>query len=185
MSTEYRERTRSLLPHKLREVDNAKQFKKIIDILSDFVEQDRELNVKYNGLISVYDLTGVELDLYGDMFSCYREDGEDDDTFRDRIILQVVLRKTGNTIPAIQQVITQFVPEGNVKIQENHMGSPASCYLTGNTTTDVFNFIFGFVRDLVPAGVRLFVPVALLGTWQDLWDAADLWENVASDRFIW
>lgn len=185
MSVEYRQRVEGMLPHKLQEVENAIRLRKILRILADYIETDREKDTRYNKVISLWDLEGTELDLYGDMFSCYREDGETDSDFRDRIILAVVLRKTGNTIPAIQEVIKQFVPDGNVKIQENHLGKPASCYLTGNTTTDIFNFIFSFVRDLVPAGVRLFVPVALLGTWQDLWDASGNWGNVASDRYIW
>lgn len=185
MSIEFRQKVSELLPHKLKEPDNATNLKKLLNIYSDFIEVDRDSNISYGNLISIKDIDGASLDLYGDMFGCYREPNENDEDFRVRIRLALVLRKTGNTIPEIQSVITQFVPNGNVIIRENHLDRPASCYLTGNTTTDIFEYIFGFVRDLLPAGVKLFVPVALLGTWRDLMNASQTWGNVNTDRYIW
>lgn len=185
MSQEFRQQVIELLPHKLKEEENAINLKKMLSIWADFIEQDRNKDRAYNLLLSMEDIEGTELDMYADMFSVYRETNEDDQSLRDRIILEIVLKKTGNSVPAIQQVINRYVGDGTVTLMENHSGRPASCYLVGHTVTEIFDFIFSFVRDLVPAGVRLFVPVALLGTWQDLWDAAGIWQNVASDRYIW
>lgn len=177
----------SRLPHKLREKDNAKQFKKLLSIFGDELESDRKANIDYSNLISIDDISGVELDLYADMFFIYRNPKENDNDFRKRIKKEVILRKTGNTIPAIQGVINQFVDQGNIQIKENHLGRPANVYLVGNTQTDTFQFVFELVRDLVPAGVRLFVPLFMIGTWQELMDTAKnhIWKDVNEDIYIW
>lgn len=175
----------SRLPHKLQEEDNSKQLKKLLKIFCEELENDRINNEHYGNLISLEDISGVELDLYGDMYAVYRKQDESDEDFRKRITVTVILRKSGNSIPAIQEVITQFVPEGDIKIRENNLNRPANVYLIGNTTTDTFSFIFELVKDLVPAGVKLFVPVFMLGTWQDMKNTAELWSDVNTDRYIW
>lgn len=175
----------SRLPHKLQEENNANNLKKMLQIFCYELENDRIDNEHYGNLISLEDISGIELDLYGDMYAVYRQQDETDEDFRRRITVTVILRKSGNSIPAIQEVITQFVPEGDIKIRENNLNKPANVYLTGSTTTDTFNFIFTLVRDLVPAGVKLFVPVFMLGTWQHMKDTANLWADVNTDRYIW
>ena len=96
-------------------------------------------------------------------------------------------RQTGNTVPAIQGVINQFVTTGSIEVKENHLGLPGNIYLVGDTKTDTFEFVFELVKDLVPAGVRLFVPLFMVGTWQDLQDVAKnhLWEDINEDIYIW
>lgn len=181
----FREKLISMLPHKIQEDGNGTNIKKILNIVADYLEVDRNNNIQYSNLISVNDISGVELDLYADMFFVYREPNENDEDFRKRIIKTVILRKTGNTIPAIQGVIDQFVTEGYIYVHENHLGQPSNIYLNGQTTTDTFEFVFDLVKDLVPAGVKLFVPVLMLGTWQTMKDTADFWSDVNTDRYIW
>lgn len=176
-----------MLPHRIKEDGNGENIKKIIEILARHIEADRNSNVSYSNLISINDISGAELDLYADMFSVYREQNENDDVFRKRIIKTVILRKTGNTVPAIQGVVNHFVTTGSIEIKENHLGRPGNIYLVGDTKTDTFEFVFELVKDLVPAGVRLFVPLFMVGTWQDLQDVAKnhLWEDVNEDIYIW
>lgn len=181
----FREKLISMLPHKIQEDGNGTNIKKILNIVADYLEVDRNNNIQYSNLISINDISGVELDLYADMFFIYRELNENDEDFRKRIVKTVILRKTGNTIPAIQAVINQFVTEGSINVNENHLGQPANIYLNGKTTTKIFEFVFDLVKDLVPAGVKLFVPVFMLGTWQDMKNTANLWSDVNTDRYIW
>lgn len=182
---DFREKLISMLPHKIKEDGNGTNIKKLLSIFADYLEADRNNNIQYSNLISVNDISGVELDLYADMFFIYRDIGESDEDFRQRIIKTVILRKTGNTVPAIQAVINQFVTDGYINVNENHLGKPANIYLNGKTTTKVFEFVFDLVKDLVPAGVKLFVPVFMLGTWQEMKDTAELWSDVNTDRYIW
>lgn len=176
-----------MLPHRIKEDGNGENIKKIIEILARHIDADRNSNVSYSNLISISDISGVELDLYADMFYVYREPNENDDVFRKRIIKTVILRKTGNTVPAIQNVIDTFTTFGSIHIKENHLGRPGNIYLVGDTKTEIFEFVFDLVKDLVPAGVRLFVPIFIIGTWQELQDTADnhLWEDVNEDIYIW
>lgn len=182
-----RDRMIDMLPHRIKEDGNGENIKKIIEILARHIEADRNSNVSYSNLISISDISGVELDLYADMFYVYREPNENDDVFRNRIIKTVILRKTGNTVPAIQNVIDTFTTFGGIHIKENHLGRPGNIYLVGDTKTEIFEFVFDLVKDLVPAGVRLFVPIFIIGTWQELQDTADnhLWEDVNDDIYIW
>lgn len=183
----FREKLISMLPHKIQEEGNGTNIKKLLNILADYLEVDRNNNIQYGNLISVNDISGVELDLYADMFFIYREPNENDEDFRKRIIKTIILRKTGNTVPAIQGVVNQFVTTGSIEVKENHLGKPGNIYLIGDTKTDTFEFVFELVKDLVPAGVRLFVPLFMVGTWQDLQDVAKnhLWEDVNEDIYIW
>lgn len=184
---DFREKLISMLPHKIREDGNGTNIKKLLNIFADYLEADRIHNVEYSNLISINDMSGVELDLYADMFFIYRNAGENDEDLRKRIIKTIILRKTGNTVPAIQGVINQFVTTGSIEVKENHLGLPGNIYIVGDTKTDTFEFVFELVKDLVPAGVRLFVPLFMVGTWQDLQDVAKnhLWEDVNEDIYIW
>lgn len=177
----------SMLPHKLKEDGNATKLKQLLSIFGDELEKDRKDNIDYSNLISIDDINGVDLDLYADMFFICRNPNENDDDFRKRIKKEVILRKTGNTIPAIQGVINQFVSQGSIQIKENHLGKPGNVYLIGNTQTDTFQFVFELVRDLVPTGVRLLVPLFMIGTWQELMETAKnhIWKDVNEDIHIW
>ena len=184
---ELKDKLISMLPHRIKEDGNGENIKKILSVFANYLQQDKKNNVEYSNLISISDISGVELDLYADMFYIYRQIGENDDDFRRRIVKTIVLRKTGNTIPAIQNVINTFTTFGNITIKENHLGRPGNVYLVGDAQTEVFEFIFELVKGLVPAGVRLFVPIFIIGTWQELQDTAGnhLWEDVNEDIYIW
>lgn len=173
-----------LLPHKLKEEGNAENIKKILRILQKYIDEDNGKNIDYSNLISIKDVSGHELDLYGDMFYVYRDIGESDDDFRAKIIRYVVLRSTGCTIPAIQGVLDTFLGTGKIKIKENYVGRPANIILVGNNTVDNYDFIFDVVQELVPAGVELFARTTILDTWEDI-NNGNLWQNVKEDLYVW
>lgn len=183
----YYEKIVSMLPHKLKEPENAINLKKMLKVFSKFLEEDQQKSYKYNMLLSINDLSGSELDVLANMYYVDRLPNESDEDFRIRITQNLIIRKSGTSIQEIQNVINYISGDSNVIIRENHMGKSANVYLTGATATTTYINIFNTIRQLLSAGVRLLVPILMMDTWQDLMNTAEnnIWNDISNDIYIW
>lgn len=181
----YYEHILSLLPHNMQTEGNASNIKKILKVFAKYLDEEKKSDTTYSYLLSVDTASGSMLDLLADMFYVYRKQGETDEDFRKRIVYIIVSRKNGNTLPSIIQTVNSLVETGKLKVYENYDGTPANIYLSGHATTDEFNYVYDVVIEILPAGVKLIIPIIKLGTWQDVLDIAGTWENLANHRYIW
>lgn len=181
----YYEKVISMLPHKLKEPENAINLKKMLKVFSKFLEEDQQKSYKYNMLLSINDLSGSELDVLADMYYVYRLPNESDEDFRIRIVQQLLIKKSRNSIPSIQNIINRLLSSGRVFIHENHSGGPANVYLGGNATNKEMNLIYDTIAGIIPAGVRIIFPIFRLDTWQVVKDSADTWGEIKDSKFIW
>lgn len=181
----YYEHILSLLPHNMQSEGNATNIKKILKVFAKYLDQEKKSDDTYSFLLSSDVASGSLLDLLADMFYVYRKNGETDEQFRKRLAYTILSRKNGNTLPAIIDTINSLVENGSMKLYENYGGFPANIYLVGHTTTDEFNYVYDVVIDLLPAGVRLVVPVIRFGKWQDVLDLAGVWGNLKDRKYIW
>lgn len=181
----YYEHILSLLPHNMKEDGNAENIKKILKVISKYLEEEKGSDDLYSKLLSVHDAHGTMLDLLADMFYVYRDYGEIDEELRKRITATIISRKNGNSLKDIIDIINSVVDTGKITILENYNDLPANIYMTGYATTEEFNYIYDLVIGLLPAGVRLAVPLLRFGTWKDVKDISGTWGNIANNKYIW
>lgn len=181
----YEEHILSLLPSVMQAEGNATNIKKILKVFAKYLKQDKADDDTYSLVFSSEYATGALLDLLADMFYVYRKEGETDDQLRKRIASTLLRRKKGNTIPDIKTSIDLLVGGGRVQIGENIYGQPACVYLVGDATIQEYNLIFDLVSDMLPAGVKIVVPVIRLGRWQDILDLTDSWNDLKESKYIW
>lgn len=183
---EFSEKVINMLPHKLREDNNALKLKKILKIIGKHIKIDRDSNIKYNLLLSIDDISGVNLDLFGDMFYVYRKEGESDDDFKLRILAYSRSKTiSGSSVVDMQSMIDFYIGKGVISIVENPSNEPAKISLNGRVSPDKFRDAIMLLDNTVAAGVELTVSMRTYGTWQDLYDINPKWSDVASFRFTW
>ena len=175
----------SLLPYEIQREGNGENIKKILKVYSDILSVNDNESVKYGNMLDIYSAVGTGLDFIGNMYSVFRETGEKDDIYRDRIINTIINRKTPTTIPELQQAIDSIVVNGRIFIRENHSDRPASVYLTGTAGEEGVSRSLGLVRQFLPAGVGLYVPVVSFETWQQINDQFTSWESLSDEGYIW
>lgn len=175
----------NMLPHKLKDTNNALRLKKILKIIGDYVNNDRNNDIKYNLLLSISDISGIQLDMYGDMFYMYRNNNESDDDFRNRIFETVALRTVGSNIKDMQSILDIYIKNGKLRIIENPYNRCAKIALSGNVDAGSFKKAFSILENMTPSGVGVLVPIATYDTWGDLYRLNPKWSDVSIDKFVW
>lgn len=173
------------LPQELKPEDRAGNLKKIIKIYGKTCDENDVLSKDYGELLDIETAKGQEIDLIGAMLTIFRNDHEEDEDFKTRILATIINRKTPTTIPEIQQAIESVIGEGKLYVFENHTGKPANIYITGTANSDEVDKAFALIRGLLPAGIRLVIPVVSFETWGHVRDQFPTWESIGQDGYIW
>ena len=175
----------NLLPSELKPEDNAKNIKKLLNIYGNVCDVGDNLNIKYSEIIDIYKATDTELDMLGGMFAVYRITGEEDEAYRDRIIREIINRKTPTTLPEIQQAIDSIVEGGKLDIKENYNNRVCNVYLTGTANYKSIVKALNLSKAFLPAGVYVIVPVVSFKIWQSIKDQFDTWQSLMDRDYIW
>lgn len=174
-----------LLPQKMLEDGYAENFKKVLKIYADITSINDNENIKYGRILDIYGAEGAGIDFIGNMYYVFRIEGESDLIYRERIINTVIARRTPTTIPELQQAIDSIVENGKLHIYENHRGDSASVYITGSANEDDVRRSFSLIKEFLPAGVGLTVPVVTFLKWQNIKDQFRTWNSLQEEGYIW
>lgn len=174
-----------LLPQKMIDDGYAENFKKVLKVYSDIASINDNENVGYGKILDIYEAVGNGIDFIGNMYAVFRVEGEPDLIYRERIINTVIARRTPTTIPELQQAIDSIVENGKLHIYENHRGDSASVYITGSANEDDVRRSFSLIKEFLPAGVGLTVPVVTFAKWQSIKDQFRTWESLKDEGYIW
>ena len=174
-----------MLPTELQGADKAPMFKELLGIYAEYADAGDALSNSYGGVLDIYGANGSEIDFIGSMYGVFRYASEEDEIFRNRIVSTVIERKTGTTLPELQEAIDSVVETGKLYILENHDGLPCNVYLTGTADETSVDRALSLIRKFLPAGVRSIVPVASFEAWQNISDQFTSWGSLGDEGFIW
>lgn len=203
----------NMLPNELKQEENAKNVKKMLDIYGVIADGGDKLNKVYGEMLNIEDCSGLALDLLGAMVLIHRDSTnlgvmeasvlnvgnvnpelagfydekgiEDDDIYRMRILSSIASRKNQTTIPQIQEAINSISGEGNLYVLENHSGYPANIYITGSADSRTIDTSIKTVKSLLPAGVSLIVPIVSFDIWNNIKNQFPTWDSLDLEGYIW
>lgn len=219
----------SLLPSELLVEGNANNIKKVLSIYSTITGVGDELNEDYGAILDIYGATGQQLDFIGAMFAVFRYDLEADETYRTRILADIIKKRTPTTLPDIQGAVDSIVNSGKLYVMENYRvtnskdvpntkikgaigvedgdfgywdtnstdeengfssrdyiyGIPCNIYLTGTADEQSITTTIEVLKNILPAGVFILVPVASFDTWQNIYNQFSLWQSLLDEGYIW
>ncbi|MGL5711507.1 MAG: hypothetical protein ACRCX2_00690 [Paraclostridium sp.] len=174
-----------LLPSALKEEGVATNFKKILEVYAETTSYNDEESIRYGNMLDIYGAKNGEIDFIGNMYSVFRNTGETDYDYRERIISTIISRRTPVTLPEIQQAVDSVVDNGKLYVLENHQGKPANIFITGTANEDSIRRTLSLTKEFLPAGVGLFVPIVSFPTWQSIRDQFTTWQSLKDRDFIW
>ena len=174
-----------MLPYEIKKDGSGENIKKIFKVYAKYTDKNDELTENYGNLLDIYSLKGYSLELIGGVFLVFRDTGEDDDSYRDRIIKSIIKRKTPTTVPAIQEVVDSVVTDGTLDVRENHRGLSGNIYLTGRAAPQSIKRAVNLSESFLPAGVRMVYPIVAREIWGDLLVNFKTWNDINDNSFIW
>lgn len=174
-----------MLPNELKPEECATNIKTVLKLYASYCDSGDKLTYEYRELLDIYTAIGNEIDFIGVMFSVFRDIGEEDTPYKNRIIKTIQNRKTPTTIPEIQQAINSVVETGQLYVLENHNGKPCNVYLTGTADSDSINRALILIDSFLPAGVYSIVPIISFEAWQNIKDQFPTWDSLGLEGYIW